>query len=74
MGKYRIELVTMTDCNQFVEAVSHIKGNVVLEDGRGYRVSAKSFIGALAATEWDNLYCISDTDIYTAISKWVKDE
>lgn len=74
MGKYRIELVTMTDCNQFVEAVSHIKGNIVLEDGRGYRVSAKSFIGALAATEWDNLYCISDTDIYTAISKWVKDE
>lgn len=74
MGKYRIELVTMTDCNQFVEAVSHVKGNVVLEDGRGYRVSAKSFIGALAATEWDNLYCISDTDIYTAISKWVKDE
>ena len=74
MGKYRIELVTMTDCNQFVEAVSHIKGNVVLEDGRGYRVSAKSFIGTLAATEWDNLYCISDTDIYTAISKWVKDE
>lgn len=74
MGKYRIELVTMTDCNQFVEAVSHVKGNVVLEDGRGYRVSAKSFIGALAATEWDNLYCISDTDIYTAISKWVRDE
>ena len=74
MGKYRIELVTMTDCNQFVEAVSHIKGKVVLEDGSGYRVSAKSFIGALAATEWDNLYCISDTDIYTAISKWVKDE
>lgn len=74
MGKYKIELVTMTDCNQFVEAVSHVKGNVVLEDGRGYRVSAKSFIGALAATEWNNLYCISDTDIYTAISKWIKDE
>ena len=74
MGKYKIELVTMTDCNQFVEAVSHVKGNVVLEDGRGYRVSAKSFIGALAATEWNNLYCISDTDIYTAISKWIKNE
>ena len=71
MGKYRIELVTMTDCNQFVEAVSHVKGNVVLEDGRGYRVSAKSFIGALAATEWDNLYCVSDNDIYRAIQKWV---
>ena len=74
MGKYKIELVTMTDCNQFVESVSHVKGKVVLEDGRRYRVSAKSFIGALAATEWDNLYCISDSDIYTAIKKWVKDE
>lgn len=73
MGKYKIELVTMTDCNQFVEAVSRVKGKVALEDGRGYRVSAKSFIGALAATEWDNLYCISDTDIYTTIKKWIKD-
>lgn len=51
MSKYKIELVTMSDCNQFVETVSKIKGNIVLEDGRGYRVSAKSFIGTLAATE-----------------------
>lgn len=74
MGRYKIELVTMSDCTNFVEAVSKINGGVVLEDGRGYRVSAKSFLGAMAATEWDNLYCISDSDIYTSIRKWVKDE
>lgn len=72
MSKYKIELVTMTDCNQFVESVSHIKGRVVLEDGRGYRVNAKSLLGALAATEWNNLYCVSDEDIYSTIEKWVK--
>lgn len=72
MSKYKIELVTMTDCNQFVESVSHIKGRVVLEDDRGYRVNTKSLLGALAATEWNNLYCVSDEDIYSTIEKWVK--
>lgn len=74
MGKYRIELVTMSDCNDFVKAVSSCQGKITLEDSNGFRVSAKSFLGAMAATEWDTLYCVSDTDIYTAISKWVKDE
>lgn len=74
MGKYRIELVTMSDCNDFVKAVSSCQGKITLEDSNGFRVSARSFLGAMAATEWDTLYCVSDTDIYTAISKWVKDE
>ncbi len=74
MGKYRIELVTMSDCNDFVKAVSSCQGRITLEDSNGFRVSARSFLGAMAATEWDTLYCVSDTDIYTAISKWVKDE
>lgn len=71
MGRYRIELVTMTDCNNFVEAVSRCEGKIVLESGDGFRVNARSLIGALAATEWDSLYCVSDNDIYTSIQKWV---
>lgn len=74
MGRYRIELVTMGDCNDFVKAVSSYQGKITLEDDNGFRVSAKSFLGAIAATEWDTLYCVSDADIYTAIRKWVKDE
>lgn len=71
MGKYQIELVTMSDCNNFVEAVSRCDGKIVLESGDGFCVNARSLIGALAATEWDNLYCVSDNDIYIAIQKWV---
>lgn len=73
MNRYHIELVTLTDCNNFVEAVSKYNGRIVLENGDGYQVSAKSFLGTLAATEWDNLYCVSDEDIYTSIQKWIKD-
>lgn len=74
MGRYRIELVTMGDCNDFVKAVSNYQGKITLEDNNGFCVSAKSFLGAMAATEWDTLYCVSDIDIYTAIGKWVKND
>lgn len=71
MSRYRVELATMTDCNNFVEAVSNCNGKIVLESGDGFRVNARSLIGALAATEWDNLYCVSENDIYAYIHKWV---
>lgn len=74
MGRYRIELVTMSDCNDFVQAVSGCNGKVVLESGDGFRVNAQSLIGAMAATEWDNLYCASDCDIYSKISRWIINE
>lgn len=72
MGRYKIELVTMGDCNDFVKSISNCQGVILLESSNGFRVNAKSLLGAIAATEWNDLYCISDSDIYTSIRKWVK--
>ena len=74
MLKFKIELVTMTDCNSFVEKVSKCTGKIFLESGDGFRVNARSLIGALAATEWDNLYCVSEEDIYSKIKDWIVEE
>ena len=71
MHKMKVNLVTMKDCTGFVEAVSRVNGRVVLEDGNGFRVNGKSLLGALAAVEWENLWVVSDEDIYFAISEWV---
>jgi hypothetical protein len=69
--KAKINLVTLTDCKEFIEAVQNVTGNITLESGNGFCVNAKSFLGAMAATEWDDLWVNSDTDIYRLIDKWI---
>ena len=74
--KYRvpIELVGMNDVNKFVSIVTGLPGVIKLTDGEEYTVNARSVIGALASMEWDRLYCESDTDIYTKIQKFAKED
>ena len=70
MHKYRHNLITMADVTEFVKIASIENGNVKLVDDTGFCVSGKSFLGAIAAVEWDTLYCVSDTDIYSKIQKF----
>lgn len=70
MHKYRINLITMADVVEFVKLVSVEKGIVKLIDDTGFCVSGKSFLGAVAAVEWDTLYCVSENDIYSKIQKF----
>lgn len=70
MSKYRINLVTTTDCHDFVKSVTECPHDVYLTDGGGFRVSGKSFLGALASVEWGELYCESEGDIYRYIQKF----
>lgn len=70
MYKVKINLVTMTDIKKFVEIVTAIQVPVTLTDGAGYSVNAKSMMGCVAALEWDELYALSDSDIYTKISEF----
>ena len=72
MQKYKIELITMNDCVEFVEKISRCNGSIFLEGENDFKVNARSLIGALAATEWNNLYCVSDNDIYSVIEWWIK--
>lgn len=70
--KYHIELVTATDCFQFVNAITDFEGDIYLTDGKTFKLSAKSILGALASTEWTETYAESDTECYSVIQQWVK--
>lgn len=72
MGKVRINLVTLTDVQDFCKIMEGIKGEVYLVDGEHkFKVSAKSMIGAmLSAAEWNETWLISDEDLYEKVRKW----
>lgn len=70
--KFKIELVTVEDCKSFVDTVTASQKNVVLTNGKGYKISAKSFLGALASMEWDNLYAECNEDCYMVVKKWIR--
>lgn len=73
MYKEKIELTTLKDVQEFVSIVSKINGNIYLKDGNDFCVSAKSIIGAIAALEWNSLYCYSETDISYEINHFIVD-
>ena len=66
----KIALVTMDDAAQMVKIATQIKEPVYLV-GNGFRVSAKSLLGALCSMEWDELWCECEKDIYFKIEKFV---
>lgn len=70
MYKYKINLVTMSDINAFVGITSAETGNIRLTNEDGFCVNGKSLLGAVATIEWDELYCVSDADIYQKIAKF----
>lgn len=70
MHKIKINLITLKDIHKFVNIVSQIQEQVILTDGVGYTVNAKSIVGCIAALEWSNLYVTSKADIYTKISEF----
>lgn len=73
MFKTKIELVTLKDVQKFVNIVSKIKGDIFLKDGENFCVSAKSIMGAIAALEWNTLYCYSNIDISYEIRDFIVD-
>ena len=70
--KAKINLDTMSKINAFVSICSGLDCRVDLVDGSGYRVSAKSLIGAIAATDWSEIFVESENDIYSHIWEFVE--
>lgn len=70
MHKYKIELITTSDIVNFTKIASEETGSVKLIDDTGFCVNGKSLLGAMATVEWSSLYCVSENDIYTKISKF----
>lgn len=67
----KIRLDTSTDANKFVNITSQLKGKITIIDAEGYRVNAKSILGALHALEFTEIWCESEYDIYEAIKNFI---
>lgn len=68
--RVKIQLETMTDIANFVLAVHYATGKhdkVWVKDACGSCIDAKSFLGLVAARDFNEIWCESDKDIYTAI-------
>lgn len=69
--RQKIRLDTMRDIHKFVEVVSRVDCEVFLEDNTGYKVSARSLLGALLSVEWEEVYVHCEKDISGSILPWI---
>lgn len=69
--RQKIRLDTMGDIQKFVEVMSRVDNMVFLEDNSGFKVSAKSLLGAVLSMEWNEVYCYCDKDISGSILPWI---
>lgn len=69
--KNKVRLDTMNDIQNFVNIISQSGATVHLQDGKDYCVNARSILGAIAAMEWSDIYCVSDVDISGKISDFI---
>lgn len=72
--RVKINLDTITDIGNFVVAVTHATGKndkVWVKDTSGSCINAKSFLGLVATRDFDEIWCESEKDIYSAISSFV---
>lgn len=71
--KAKISIDTLSRINQFVAICAKIDCPVHLVDGNNYCVSAKSLMGAIATTDWSEVFVECERDIYSAIQEFVVD-
>ena len=82
--RQRIELITKTDIEEFIDKINSVSEDVKLEgfdeNGNPWQVSAKSQLGRLilksrsnrdeSNVDWNTIECVCKKDIYNLISKW----
>ena len=70
--KVKINIDTMKKINSFVEVCSRLYPPVYLIDGEGFRISAKSILGAIATLDWSQVYVECEQDIYDYIKDFIE--
>lgn len=68
--RVKVELETMSDVSEFVAITSQVEEPVYLV-GDGFKVSAKSLLGAVYTMEWSEVWCECSKDIYYRIHRFV---
>lgn len=74
--KMKINLETQTDVLEFCKIVSNVEGEVRIvgmDGGQQVSVNAKSLLGLLYCQTWNDIWCESEHDIYSQISKFSAD-
>ena len=69
--KVKIRLDTVTSIANFVLIASSIKAPVLLTNDKGLTVDGKSFLGVAHASEFGEVWCECDKDIYSKIEHFV---
>lgn len=67
MFRDKIYLETESSIMDFIATVSQLPYPVVVTDGEGMRVNAKSMLGMLYAMTFSEMWCECDKDIYMYI-------
>lgn len=67
----KIRIDTITDVANFVLVASTVNEDIHLVNDKGLCVDGKSFLGVAHASEFKNLWCECDRDIYTKIEPFV---
>lgn len=72
--QYKINLITMTDVQNFCFLAETSKMNLKLVDSEhNYAVNASSIMGVRYSLEWDDLYLISEEDVYFIFKDYITD-
>ena len=71
--KAKINIDTMSKINAFVSICSGLDCDIDLVDGSGHCISAKSLIGAIATTDWTQVFVVCDKDIYSHIKDFIEE-
>lgn len=69
--KVKVRLDTVTDIANFVLVASQVKSDVYLTNNNGLKVDGKSFLGVAHASEFTELWCECEKDIYSSIKDFI---
>ena len=69
--RVKINIDTLSKIHAFVDACTGLECQVNLIDGSGYKVSAKSLVGAIATMDWNQVFVECEKDIYSAIQEFI---
>ena len=70
--KAKIYIDTQSDALAIVNIASKYPDNeITIEDENGFRVNAKSMLGVLYSMGFNNLWLVSDIDIYSEIERFI---
>ena len=69
--KVRVRIDTISEIANFVLIASEIKEPVWLTNDKGLKVDGKSFLGVAHASEFHDVWCECDKDIYSKIEHFV---